>query len=144
MEIRVKDKLFLALLETSAAHAAKSREAFRNLNCTEGQPKVLYILKRGDGFMQKELAEICKIKQSTLTVLLSKMEHVGYIRKEAEVIAGGKRAFRVYLTEEGHKKADEIEEVVENMEEKSFSGMTEEEKKQLLNLLGKVAENLNK
>lgn len=138
----MQNKIFLALLETSAAHGQKSREAFQKLNCTEGQPKILYILRRGDGLVQKELAAICGIKQSTLTVLLGKMEGEGYIRKEPELVSGGKRALKIYLTDAGGKKAEEIEKAVEELEEICFHGMTKQEKIQLLGLLGRVCENL--
>lgn len=138
----MQEKLFLALIETSAAHAQKSRDEFQKLNCTEGQPKILYILRRQDGVVQKQLAEICGIKQSTLTVLLTKMEKADYIRREVCIVSGGKRAYKIYLTDAGRNIADKIEDVVQELEELSFQGMSFDERKQLLTLLGKVAKNL--
>lgn len=77
----VHDKLFLALLGASSAHADASRKAFAELNLTEAQPKILYILRRTDGIVQKELAGICNIRPSTLTVMLSKMENkITYVK----------------------------------------------------------------
>lgn len=83
------DKIFLALLAASSAHAEASRKAFTAMGLTEGQPKVLYILNRQDGYVQKDLAEFCGIRQSTLTVLLSKMEKQNFIKKNPVMYQGG-------------------------------------------------------
>ena len=104
--------------------------------------KILYILRRNDGIVQKDLADYCGIRQSTLTVLLTKMETQGLICREACYISGGKRAFRILLTNEGHAIADRLEEVVEELEAKCFSGFSEKEREQLLNMLTKVEGNI--
>lgn len=136
------DKIFLALLETSSAHSELSRSEFSKLMLTDGQPKILYILRRQDGYVQKELAEICGIKPSTLTVLLSKMEKINLIKKEKDIVSGGKRAFKIYLTDKGKDIANKVENIVEKMEERSFKGFSPDEKKQLLEMLGKISDNL--
>lgn len=136
------EKLFLALLRASAAYAEASRVEFAKLDLTEGQPKVLYTLRRANGIVQKELAEVCKVRQSTLTVLLTKMEKQGYIYKESCYVSGRKHAYQIYLTDEGWKKAEELEVVVEDLEKQGFAGFSEEEKKNLLILLTRVEENM--
>ena len=138
----MSEKFFLRLLTVSSAHAEMSRNAFTKLGLTEGQPKILYILRRNDGIVQKDLADYCGIRQSTLTVLLTKMETQGLICREACYISGGKRAFRILLTNEGHAIADRLEEVVEELEAKCFSGFSEKEREQLLNMLTKVEGNI--
>ena len=135
-------KLFLALLGASSAHADASRKAFSELGLTDGQPKILYILYRQDGYVQKDLAEICGIRQSTLTVLLARMEEQGYIYKEICHISGMKRAYQIFLTEKGRVKAQELELVIEELEKKSFNGFSEEEHQMILKLLSKVEENM--
>lgn len=137
-------KLFIALLGASAAHAERSRKEFTALGLTEGQPKILYILLGKDGVVQKDLAEICGIRQSTLTVLLGKLEEQGYIYKEVCYVSGRKRAFEIYLTEQGRKMALKLNDVVEALEEESFAGFTEQEKVSLLEMLARVEENLKK
>lgn len=136
------DKLFLALLGASSAHAEASRKEFAELELTEAQPKILYILKRTDGIIQKELAGVCNIRPSTLTVMLAKMEKQNYICKKQCYVSGKKRAYKIYLTKEGKEKADKLEYVVESLENKGFEGFTEEEKCTLLNMLGRVEENM--
>ncbi len=136
------DKLFLALLDCSAAHAAASKKLFAELSLTKGQPKVLYILRRGDGLVQKRLAELCGVRESTLTVLLSKIEKKGLIRRERRVAKTGRAAYFVSLTEAGREKADRLEEGVEALEARGLGGMTEAERGELMRLLWRAAQNL--
>lgn len=138
----MQDKLFLALLDTYSAHAEASRREFQALDLTEGQPKILYILRRKDGQVQKDLADTCKVKQSTLTVLLQKLEHRGFIRKERCTVSGGKCANRIFLTEEGLEKAKQLDAVVENLEERGLKNFSQSESRQLLSLLARVAKNM--
>lgn len=136
------DKFFLALLDTSSAHAEISRAKFHELGLTAGQPKILYILNNRDGYVQKELADICGIKPSTLTVLLNKLEGKNLIKKEKVTLYSNKHAHRIYLTNTGKQIAKKIENIIEIMEENSFSGFSEEERKNLLSMLCRVADNL--
>ena len=92
--------------------------------------------------MQKELAGACRVRESTLTVLLRKMEEKGYIRKEKVVVSGSKLANAIYLTDCGRELSDRIDEKVEELEKKSFEGFTDKEKKQLFKLLYRVENNL--
>lgn len=138
------DKLFLALMGASAAHAEASRAGFAKLGLTEGQPKILYILRRGDGLVQKQLADLCGVTQPTLSVLLEKAERKGLIRRERCSATGCKTAIRVFLTEEGRRAADELEAFVEGLEEQGFSGFSPEERAEFLEKLCKITENIRK
>ncbi len=138
------DKIFLALLEAQGAHGDLSRQGFQRLNLSEGQPKILYILLRIEGCVQKELADIAKVRPSTMTVLLDRMEKQGYIKREETKVSGGKRAYKVYLTEEGRVLANQVEELIEELEEQSFKGFSKEEREVLLSMLDRVTRNLIK
>lgn len=139
----MKEAFFLKLLETSSAHRKKSREGFQKLDLTEGQPKILYILYIKDGHTQRELAELCKIKESTLTTMLGKMEKEGFIYKEKVMVSGGKRAFRIFLTKEGKEKGKEILELVNRIDKISLQGFSKEEQDLFYSMLKRVADNLN-
>ena len=135
-------KIFLELLNTSNAHRGLARQGFNRLELSDGQPKVFNILYYTEGIVQKDLAKICGVKASTLTTILARMEKQGYIRKEKVLVSGGKRAFSIYLTEEGKKKAQQVIDLVEELEEKSFAGFSQEEIDTLFALLEKVQNNL--
>ena len=138
----MREQLIVALLSASAAHQKSCWSGFRELDLSPGQPKVLSRLRFQEGYLQKELAALCRVEPATMVVLLSNMEKRGMIRKEVDHVSGGKRAFRIYLTEEGKRLADQVDRIVEEIEEKSFVGFSEEEKDQLITLLGRMTENL--
>jgi len=143
-KIMAYKKLFLALLGASSAHAEASRSVFREMDLTEGQPKILYILNRKDGYVQKELAEQCGIKASTLSVILTALKMKDLIRKESCIISGQKKANRIFLTDNGILEANKLEQQIEKLEKKGFFGFSEEEKIQLLTLLEKVELNMKR
>ena len=138
----MKEKFFLALMETQNAHWELSRKGFQQLELTDGQPKILYILQNMEGCMQKDLAAVCRIRPSTLTVALERMEKQGYIYKEERKLLGGKRAYGIFLTKDGRKKAEQVNELVEILEEKSLSGFSEEEQDALFSYLARIRKNL--
>lgn len=140
----MKDNLFLALLETSTLHALRCREVFQQMNLSEGQPKVLYILLDHPGCIQKQLAEWCGIRQSTLAVMLERMLEKGLIYKERISTPGGKFANQIYLTAKGLRTAQQVEQFIAGLEECSMQNFTPEERTLLLSLLGSAAENLRK
>lgn len=135
-------KLFLALLGSSSAHADASRRVFSDLGLSEGQPKILYILRQTGGLMQKILAKQCGIKESTLTVALSKMEASGLIRRERAVTEKGKASYRVFLTEKGSEMAIRLETEIERLEACGLRGFSKEEQSVLLAMLSRVTQNL--
>lgn len=137
------DKIFIAMMRASGAHTAASRERFQQMELTEGQPKVLFVLRRNEGILQKDLANLCNVSQPTLTVLLEKMVKRGLVRKEVCSVSGGKRGYQIFMTELGKEKSDQIEQMVDDLEEKSLSGFSEQETKTLFELLDRVEQNLS-
>lgn len=138
----MRDKIFLALLDTQAAHWAKSREKFAKLKLSDAQPKVLYILRAVEGCVQKDLAAVCQIKPSTMAVLLTKMEKEGLIVRKAKCQSNGKRANEIFFTEKGRQISDELDRIIDELEEISLKGLSDEEKKMLFTLLERVTLNL--
>ncbi len=138
----MREQLIVSLISASSAHQKSCWGGFRELDLSPGQPKVLSRLRYQEGYLQKDLAALCHVEPATMVVLLSNMEKRGMIRKEVDHVSGGKRAYRIYLTEEGRRLAEQVDRVVEEIEQKSFAGFTEEEKDQLITLLGRMTENL--
>ncbi len=138
----MRKPFFLLLLELSQAHASRSREGFQRLDLSDGQPKILYILGAQDGHTQKELAELCRIRPSTLTVMLDKMEKKAYLYREQVTVSGGKRAYRIFLTEEGREMAGKVRRLMDELDDRSLRGLSEEETEMLYDLMNRVIDNL--
>lgn len=140
----MQEIFFLSLLETQAAHWNVSRQGFAELGLSEGLPKVLFVLRGNEGCVQKKLAVICQVRESTLTVLLKRLENIGYVQKKTVQVSGGKRAFGIYLTDAGKDKADEVISLMERIDSQSLLGFSGEERIQLLAMLDRVRKNLGK
>ncbi|WP_246213197.1 MarR family winged helix-turn-helix transcriptional regulator [Aminipila butyrica] len=105
-----------------------------------GQPKVLEYLSEHDGCMQKDIAQCCMIEPASVTSLLTKMEKDGLvIRKE---LHNNRRNLYVYLTDLGREKAKYVNEVFSQVESHALDGLSEEEKRFLLELLAKINGNM--
>ena len=142
--ITMKDMQFHKLLIcASSLHCERRRRQFCELNLSDGQPKVLANLLIMEGCIQKELAQRCRVKSATMTSLLQKMERDGLIFKKKEFVSGGKRAYKIFLTEKGREMAEKANRIVERIEEECFFGFSEEEKKKFIELFSRVTKNLD-
>lgn len=139
----MSEKVFLTLLDISAVHARRSQEIFSELNLTHAQPKILYILRDSEGFLQKDLATFAKITPPSLTVLLNGMMKNNLVRREKVSVSGGKRAYRVLLTAKGREIADQVYEKIEQLEQECLKGFSDAERNMFFHLMGRMKQNLS-
>ena len=92
------------------------------------QEKALRIIAEHNGILQRELQDLMDSKRSALSLLLTKLEEVGFIEKNAD--PGDKRKVIICLTEEGREYIDEHE-VVEEEADPSLC-LNDEEKEYYL------------
>ena len=139
----MEKKFFLTLLELSSAHAKRSQNIFDKLGLSNGQPKVLYILRETDGYTQKELASICKVTPPSMTSLLNNMEKASFIYREKVLTGNGKHAQRVYLTPKGKITAEKVYSEFETLEKLCLKDFSEEQKLQVYEIFEKITKNLS-
>lgn len=139
----MKDKFFLKLLALSGAHAKKSQEIFQKLDLSNGHPKVLYILRVNNGILQKDLADLCSVTPPTMTSLLSSMEKKLLIQRKKVLVSGGKRAYRIYLTDTGQHTANLVYEEFELLEKECLHGFSEQETLQIFEFMDQITNNLS-
>jgi DNA-binding MarR family transcriptional regulator len=101
-----------------------------------GQGLVLRVLLEKDGLTQKELTDQLRIRPSSLGELVDKLEQNGYV--ERRVNENDKRIINVYLTEKGRIFANDMISARQGTVDALFSGLSESEKAQLSDLLGKL------
>lgn len=75
----------------------------REINLSLPQCEVLATLTRHEGVNQQELAEKLHVTKGNISGLIDRMTAAGLV--ERRVIAGDKRAYAIYLTNEGRKQA---------------------------------------
>lgn len=97
-------------------------------------------LAREDGLSQLELARRTGLKPPTVSVALGRMEHMGYVRREASQSDG--REVRVYLTEAGRVLEEQTKARLRCADEIAMRDVTPEESETLCRILLKMKNSL--
>ena len=113
----------------------------RALNLTLGQCKVLGYLQRHEGLSQTRLAELTDTAPMTLTRLLTRMEQDGLVERRSDPLDG--RAHCLYLRAPALPVLEEIWRVSDRVRSETLSGLSAEQRKQLMALLQRVHTNLD-
>ena len=92
----------------------KVLDALSPYKLTAGQPKVLDYLGKHNGCIQKSIATGCQIEPATLTGILSRMEEKKLIIRQIK--DGNKRSLYVYLTDEGKRLQEIVNDTFEKVE----------------------------
>lgn len=79
-----------------------------------------------------------------MTSILHKMVEKGLIYKKQESVSGSKRAYAIFLTEQGRDMASKVNKITDDMENISFQGFDDSDKHLLINLLNRIQANLEK
>lgn len=121
------------------------REIFQNESekqknsLSPGQERLLRVLNRHSGKSQKELAEMIRVRPSSLSEVLKKLEEKSLlIKKQAE----NDRRFNAYfLTAEGKELAEQLIFQRKNKGAEFFDVLTMEEQENLGQILEKLSQN---
>lgn len=110
------------------------------LTVGQGQPRILKELRLNGTMNQKELADICLMDVTTMSRTLDRLEQMGLVKREAN--PQSRRSWTIALTETGCEKADKVLEIFQLADETMKKDMDAQELATLMQLLGKVEENL--
>ena len=111
------------------------------LTVGQGQPRILYELRKCDGMSQKELSDACLIEVTTMSRTLDRLESMGLIERQNNPEC--RRSWIISLTEEGKEKADRVSDIFDMAEEVFRKGIGEEELNSMCATLEKIENNLN-
>ena len=101
---------------------------------------LMYLNRCRDKISQKDIAEHFEISPAAVAVSLKKLEAGGYIvRKTSD---NDSRYNEIEITKKGKEIVDFSHSIFEDIDNKTFKGMSEEEKQTLVLLLDKVTNNL--
>jgi MarR family transcriptional regulator for hemolysin len=114
----------------------------QKLGLAVAQVPVFGALKNLGPLSQKELANLLYVEQPTMAQLLARMERDGLIERTPDPKDG--RSSRVSLTAKALRKAKPAREVLMEGNRRGLAGFTEEEKRTLGELLGRVLENIER
>jgi DNA-binding MarR family transcriptional regulator len=130
------------LVEVSKLHRIRVHAALEELGLYRGQNFVLMALAEEDGLAQWELAERLLVRPPTISNSLDRMEAAGWIERRPD--GEDRRISRVYLTKAGRALHDPASALWLNLEERTFAGLTFEERRSLWQMLLQIRENLGR
>ncbi len=113
-----------------------------DINLYPGQPILLENIFKKEGITQSELSNISLKKPATITTMINRLEHIGYINRVSD--DSDKRIVRLYLTDLGRKKYYQLLNLKRSMSNNIFNGMSDEDISNIYNLLIKIKNNLEK
>lgn len=96
----------------------------------------LGVLAHRDGMSQSEIADRMHVSRPTVTAMLQRLESAGVIERRAD--ADDQRVTRVYLTEDGHRHADQAREIQKKAVDISIGWMSDSDRAELARLLGEM------
>jgi DNA-binding MarR family transcriptional regulator len=136
----VEETIGFLLAKVCRAHRANVGGVLAGVGLHVGQEMVLLELWKEDGLRGGELAEKLGVEPPTITRMLRRMEGCGFVERRPN--PADARSFRVHLTESGRSLEVPVARCWEEVEEKTFAGLSSKEKVLLRRLLLRIRENL--
>ncbi len=102
---------------------------------------IMHHAKQGEVF-QRDIEKEFSLRRSTVTVMLQGFEQKGYILRVP--VSRDARLKKIVLTEKAEQLQERSWREMERFHQKLEENLSEDEKEQLLNLLGKIKQNLIK
>lgn len=122
-------------------HRYHISKALRHIEIYRGQPEILeYLIHHGD-CPQVEIAKEFGISPASIATSIKRMSKSGLI--ERTVDEANRRANKIRITEKGRLALEKGKEECERIEERMFSGFSDEEIKQFSSYISRFADNLS-
>ena len=136
-----KKSPMMLINEISRIMGDKIREKGEDNPISQKSGRALLIeLSKRDGRTQLDLVKATHLKAPTISVVLQKLEHDGYVCRTPDQY--DLRATRVYLTEKGRELDNKMKARIRAEEEEAMSNLTPSEYDTLLKLLEKLKSNM--
>ncbi len=136
----IPGELHRMLARTRNKFSKRAAPRLNELGITRGQPRVLHYLTEHAGCAQKDIAVNYDLEPATVTEILNSMEKKGLIRREHD--ESDRRVLRVFLTRQGSKLNDQVSAAFCAVEDVAFKGFSARERKQAVEILRRMSENL--
>ncbi len=137
----IRESAGFTLAKVCRAYRGNVGELLAEVGLHVGQEMVLIELWENDGLRGGELAARLGVEPPTVTKMLRRLENCGLVERRPD--PNDARSFRVHLTDEGRSLEEPVARCWEKVEEKTFAGMSVEERRTLHRLLTKVRANVD-
>jgi DNA-binding MarR family transcriptional regulator len=131
------DRIGFLLAMTKGGAEGIVASAFEELGIYPRQYGLMLVLATEGPQSQGELAEWVRTDRTTMVSLVDGLEERGYVRREKN--PADRRSYRLQLTPEGKRAISRGKVLMRRAEAQLLRTLTERERRQLVELLGKVA-----
>ncbi|SDM47569.1 MarR family winged helix-turn-helix transcriptional regulator [Allokutzneria albata] len=128
------------LIRASRLHRTAAGQLLRDAGLHAGQELLMMHLWDHGSQRQGDLSEVLDVDASTLTRMVQRLEHAGFVRRSRCEIDG--RAWDVHPTQAGLALRDRVLAAWEELEKITLNGLSEEEVAALTSALERVGGNL--
>lgn len=141
MDYNKNEKLYTALHRLGRQLHRSSHHLGHRAGYYREQSRLLLLIAENDGIIQRDLAEKMDVRPSSMTEMLSKMEHLGLVHRKQD--EKDQRVMHIFLTEQGRAIAEESKKANAKLTDTLFQALTEEEIDGMLRLTEKLTAHLD-
>ena len=103
---------------------------------------IIMMLSINDGLSQSELVELTHMKGSTVSVAITKLEGLGYVKRIENPY--DMRSVKVYLTAKGRELDESIRRIINEKDSEIMNGISQKEIRITLSVLNTMLKNIKK
>jgi DNA-binding MarR family transcriptional regulator len=140
-ECKLDDSLDFKLVKVVGKLRNQMGRQLRHLDITSEQWGILARLWEQDGLNQRELAEKNLKDQANLTRILDKVVNKGWVQRVDAL--DDRRAYLIYLTDEGKRIVQATYPLVAHVKEKLTQGLTGDEIQAFVTIIDKISQNMD-
>ncbi len=139
-EKALPDTISYLIAQVCKAHHNCANDVLNQIGLYAGQEMFLLHLWQEDGLTQSQLVEQICVQPATISKMLSRMEQAGLVERRGD--PDDNRVTRVFLTERSRTLKKAVEQVWQELEERTTANLSLEERILLRRLLLQVHQNL--
>lgn len=128
------------MVRTNIIHRRIMENSLEKVGVFQGQHRILMKLSENEYHSQKEIAAAMKVSTATIAIALKKLEKNGYINKKMD--EEDNRLNIIVITEKGRNAIEMSKQLFDNIDSTMFEGFSNEEKKNFVNMLDRIEDNL--
>ncbi len=139
-QLKGKNELESLFFRVGKTHRKLAGRLMDEHDFHRGQTPLIFALSHQDGRTNSELAELLEVTPATITNMVKRMEKAGFVKRKGD--PHDERVKRVWLTDQGEGKVQDLHDVVGRLQAISFGDFTEVEKEQFKHLMEKILSNM--
>ncbi|MAS13791.1 MAG: MarR family transcriptional regulator [Nitratireductor sp.] len=136
------DQIKLGFLIHDVARLMRKRfqEIDNEFGLSSAQWRLLFGLLKADGMPQVRLAELLEVEPISVSRMVDRLAESGWV--ERRLARTDRRVRMIYATRKAREACSGIRAITETVHDEALSGLADDERRILIDALGKIAHNL--